>query len=221
MKQFIVIQFLFVSLFSNIVWGLSERHIILIRSAEAQHNKTDTFNSNPKLTGHKVSELTKKGLTQAKDSAERLATHGFDNRNIAAVYVSSLPRAVQTAESMVAFGIFSKDKLNIDNRLNSPNAGLLEGTKTQDLDIDSWHISQEVMDKYHFEGNLHVRNRMLQLYDDIEKKHPTGHVLIIGHGVPLMELLQEIIQIEVRLNPGDAYLLPLTARHSVIQQQAA
>lgn len=218
----VVLSFIFIiSLLSNAVYALSERHIILIRAAEAQHNVSNTFNSSPKLLGYRVSHLTQQGKLQAKNLAERLATHGFDNRNIAAVYVSSLPRALQTANVMATYGIFSNDKIRVDDRLNTANFGLLEGKVADSIKMDSWHLSEEAIAKYEVEANRRVRNRMLQLYDEIERNHPTGHILLIGHGLPEMELMQEIIQIEVRLNPGEAYILPLTARANVASSQPA
>tara|TARA_R110002110_G_scaffold33533_1_gene114878 strand:+ start:205165 stop:205827 length:663 start_codon:yes stop_codon:yes gene_type:complete len=201
--------------FSQSIFALAERHIIVIRCAEAKHNVEGTFNADPRQINYRVSNLTTRGKQQASAAAERLAMHGFDNRNITAVYVSTLPRAMQTARVMSDYGIFSADKIYSDTRLNNALVGSLESKPQADLKQDPWHFSQETTQKYELESNRQVRNRMLALYDDIEKKHPKGHVLVIGHGMPAMELLQEIVQVEVRLKPSDAYILPLIARSSV------
>jgi broad specificity phosphatase PhoE len=210
--------FILISLVSQNVLALSERHMIVIRSAEAKHNVEKTFNADPRQIYYEISNLTTRGKQQAKSSAERLAMHGFDNRNIVAVYVSPLPRAMQTAMVMSGYGIFSADKIYSDTRLNNAFVGSLENKSQRELKQDPWHLSQETTQKYELESNRHVRSRMLALYDDIEKKHPKGHVLIIGHGMPEMELLQEIVQAEVRLKPGDAYILPLIERSGVNQR---
>jgi len=199
------------------ILALSERHVIVIRSAQAQHNVDATFNADPRESNYQISNLTTRGQEQSNLAAERLAMHGFDNRNITAVYVSPLPRAIQMAKIMSNFGIFTMDKIHTDARLQNMLVGTLEGTSQKDINQDPWHFSQAMAEKYEIESNRHVRNRMLALYDEIESKHKNGHVLIIGHGMPQMELLQEIIQIEVRLNPGDVYILPLAERREVKQ----
>ncbi len=206
------VGFVVMSLVSLNLFALSERHVIVIRSAEAQHNIDATFNSDPREINYRVSNLTTRGKQQSNLAAERLAIHGFDNRNIVAVYVSPLPRAMQTATIMSNYGIFTMDKIHPDARLQNMLVGALEGRSQKEIKQDPWHFSQGVSKKYEVETNRHVRNRMLAFYDEIESKHKDGHVLIIGHGLPAMELLQEIVQIEVRLNPSDTYILPLTDR---------
>lgn len=214
MNKCLFFVLILISFVSQNMFALSERHVIVIRSAEARHNIEGVFNADPRQTNYQVSNLTTRGKQQARDSAERLAMHGFDNRNIAAVYVSPLPRAMQTAKIMAQYGIFSEDKIYSDVRLNNALVGALESKPLRELKQDPWHFNQETTQKYDLESNRHVRNRMLALYDDIEKKHPKGHVLIIGHGMPAMELLQEIVQVEVRLKTGDAYILPLVRRNT-------
>lgn len=194
------------------VFAISERHLILIRHGHAAHNQLGTFNSNPRHERYVPSHLTETGVQQAKNTAERLVLHGFDNRNIAAVYVSPLPRTVETAELIAEFGVFTKDKIIQDNRLIEAQAGELEGAVTADFVKDAWHVSEADTQEHQLESNQHVRGRMMSLYDDVIRKHPQGHIIFITHGMPAMELLQEVVQVEVRLNNAEAYLLPLISR---------
>lgn len=208
----IICLFVILVINCHVAQAISERHLILIRHGEADHNLLGTFNSNPKHPNYKQANLTDYGKQQAKQTAERLVLHGFDNRNIAAVYVSPLPRTVQTAEKIAEYGVFTKDKIHVDTRLIESNAGDLENELQDKFMQDAWHVSEDDHQKYRLETNQQVRHRVLKIYDEVEKKYPNGHVIFITHGMPAMELLQDIVQIEVKLETAEAYLLPLVAR---------
>ena len=217
MKKILLILMVTLSSYAsyvNVAHALTERHLILIRHAEGEHNVKGVYNSNPKHPDYRPAHLTAQGKKQAISTAERLVLHGFDNRNIAAVYVSPLPRTRETAELIAEYGVFSKDKIHIDDRLVEAQAGELEGQLISKYSKDAWHVTLEEHQKYEVETNYDVRKRIMRAYDDAEKKYPNGHVIFITHGLPAMELLQDIVQIEVRLNPADTYLLPLVARNN-------
>lgn len=211
-KIFFIFSLLF--LWQPAAQALQERHLIIIHHAEGEHSITGIAHSNPKHPDYQDSRLTAKGKEQAQNTAERLVLHGFDNRNIAAVFVSPLPSAQETAEIISDFGIFPREKIIIDDRLIDAQAGDLEGEALEGHIKDLWHVSQEEVKKYDLETNFQVRTRMMQVYDQAQKQYPEGHIVFITHGTPAMELLQDIIQIEVRLNPAEAYVLPLIARKS-------
>lgn len=192
--------------------AISERHLIIIRHGEAEHNVRNVYNSNPNHPNYKPASLTTQGKLQAKQTAERLVLHGFDNRNINAVFVSPLPRTIETAQVMAEYGVFAKDKIKIEPRLIEAQSGDLEDEAQNKYTIDSWHISDADHKKFRAETNSQVRKRVLNLYDEIEKKYPDGHIVFVTHGMPAMELLQDIVQIEVKLNTAEAYLVPLIAR---------
>src|SRR5690242_6173316 len=105
------------------VFALKERYLIIIRHAEATSNLVGQYNTNPRHPHYKPASLTPKGFEQAKQISELLLTYGFDNRNIAAVYVSPLPRTQETAQVIAEIGIFSADKIHIDPRLLEIQAG--------------------------------------------------------------------------------------------------
>ena len=163
-----------ISLISQNIFALSERHVIAVRCPEARHNIEGTFNADPRQTNYQISNLTTGGKQQSRSIAERLAVHGFDNRNIVAVYISPLPRAMQTAKIMSNYGIFTEDKIHIDARLTNALVGSLESKPQSELRQDPWHLSQETAQKYDVESNRRVRHRMLAFYDGIEKKIPQG-----------------------------------------------
>lgn len=197
---------------SMTAYAFSERHLIIIRHAECESHVKGKYNSNPKHPHYKPAHLTPQGKKQAVGAAERLLLHGIDNRSIAAVYISPLPGARETAEIIAQYGVFNEDKIYIAEPLIEVQAGDLEGQDISKIDRDKWYTSLENHQKYELETNFNVRKRMLNFYDEVEKKHAQGHVIFITHGVPAMELLQDIVQIEVKLNFADIYLLPFISR---------
>ena len=197
------------------VFALQERHLIIIRHGEGEHNITHEYNSNPKHPRYKPAHLTDKGQEQVKKAADLLLTHGFDNRTISAVYVSPLPRAIETANIVSEIGVFSKDKIHIDSRLIETQAGDREGLFIDKLTKDAWLVGPNEAKSYKGESNEDVRKRMLVIYDEIEKKHKDGHVIFITHGMPGMELIDTLTQERVRLETAQLYILPLNNRNQL------
>ncbi len=195
--------------------ALQERHLIIVRHGEGEHNVTHFYNSNPKHPHYKPSHLTDKGQEQVKKAAEMLLTYGFDNRTIAAVYVSPLPRAIESAHIISDIGVFSPDKIHIDQRLIETQAGEREGLFKDSLTKDAWFVGPNEAKSYKGESNEDVRKRVLAIYDEIEKKHKEGHVIFITHGMPGMELIDTLTQERVRLETAQLYIVPLNNRQDL------
>lgn len=204
----------FLLLFSSSVWAVSEPHLVIIRHGEGEHNINKRFNSNPDHQNYQPANLTDKGKEQAKKVAELLLTYGFDNRNIAAVYVSPLPRTQQTAKIVQDIGVFSADKVSVEPRLIEPKAGNLEGEPFAAQLKDHWVVTPEEALALNAETNDAVRARVLALYDEVALKHKEGHVLFFTHGTPAMELIDGVTRDEVRLKTGQAFMVPLQSRNS-------
>lgn len=199
--------------FCQNVFALKERHLIIIRHAEATSTLAGQYNSNPKHPHYKPAPLTAKGFEQAKQIAELLLTYGFDNRSIAAVYVSPLPRTRETAQIIAGLGIFSEDKIQVDPRLIEVQAGDREGLLQNQFAQDIWEIDSKEAKSYRGESNEAVRRRVLAIYDEVEKKYPEGHILFITDGIPAMELISTITKSRVKLETAQAYVMPLQKRH--------
>lgn len=192
-------------------FALQERHLILMRAAEAEHNITHQYNSDPKHPAYIKSSLTAKGHEEVKKAAESLLSHGFDNRSIVAVYVSPLPRAVEMANIMSKIGVFESDKIHIDKRLAPRQAGDKEGKKAQDIQ-ELWWVGVHEANSHHAESNIEMRKRMVALYDSVEKKYTEGHIIFITHGAASMELIEILSKDKVKLQTAQSFLLPLAKR---------
>jgi broad specificity phosphatase PhoE len=198
------------------VLALTDPHLVIIRHGEGEHNINGVYNSNPNHPDYVPANLTQKGKEQAKKVAEMLLMYGFDNRNIAAVYVSPLPRTKQTAEIVAGIGVFGKDKIHYEPRLVESQAGNLEGSPHDDnLIKDSWAVSTDESLVTGAESNDQVKLRVLALYDEVAQKHKEGHVLFITHGMPAMELIGSLTRDQVRLTTGQAYMVPLSKRNNM------
>lgn len=212
-RNFLIVVIL--SILSNTVFALQERHLIIIRHGESDQNISHEYNSNPKHPRYKVAHLTDKGQDQVKKTAEILLMHGFDNRNISAVYVSPLPRAIETAQIVAQIGVYAKDKIHVDKRLIEVQAGEREGLIKDKLTKDSWVVGPNEAKSYKGESNEDVKKRVLAIYDDIEKKHKEGHVVFITHGMPGMELIDSLTHENVRLETAQVYIIPLNNRQQL------
>lgn len=195
--------------------ALQERHLIILRHGESEDMVSRVCNSNPKSVKYKPALLTDKGREQVKKAAEQLLNYGFDNRSITAVYVSTLPRAVETANILAEIGLFSLDKIQLDERLNEIKAGDKEGLTQSEFILETWWIGDQEADSVRGESSNTLRKRMLGIYDKIEKKYPKGHILFVTHGMPAMELIDSLTKIKVKLDPAQVYLVPLANRNEL------
>ncbi len=215
MRAFIIIIGLCLSFFSQSTFALKEKHLIIVRHGEAEHNLKQEYNSNPKHPKYKPSHLTEAGRQQVKETAELLLTHGFDNRNIAAVYVSPLPRTVETAQIFSEIGLFAKDKIHVDSRLIEVQVGDREGLVESQFSKDTWWIGRQDAKLHSGETYDDVRKRILAIYDEVEKEHPEGHVMFVTDGRPAMELIESLTKTKMKLQTAQAYLVPLNSRNEL------
>lgn len=93
--------------------------IYIARHGETNYNALGLHNADPKVDVY----LTEKGIQEAKDLAQKLGDEAFD-----AIYVSELPRTLQTAEYV------NQERnlpIYVDARLNDIDAGF-EGKSVAD-----------------------------------------------------------------------------------------
>ncbi|MBS0290639.1 MAG: histidine phosphatase family protein [Proteobacteria bacterium] len=217
MKTFIKVYGFFFMFLTQSLWAIQEKHLIIIRHGEAQHNLSHEYNSNPNHPHYKQALLTDKGQEQIREAAQLLLTYGFDNRNVAAVYVSPLPRTLASAQIMAQIGVFSQDKIHLEPRLIENRAGDREGLITDKFTKDAWLVGPNEAKVFHAESNEDVRKRVLALYDDIVKQHKDapGHIIFVTHGMPAMELIEGLTDEKIRLTQAQIFLLPFNDRHIV------
>lgn len=113
-----------------------------------------------------------------------LVNYGFDNRSIAAVFVPPVDKIVTVAEQIAEIGFFTREKIHPDKRLA---------------------LKKNVLIK-------RQQRSVLQLYDEIERTYPRGHVIFMADNVPLGELIEALTQTRLQLRTGQAYVLPLVPR---------
>lgn len=92
--------------------ALQERHLIVIRHAQAQPSET-TQDAGP---------LTPQGQFQTKNIAALLLKYGFDNRSIEAVFVPPVQAAFETASQVADIGVFDHKKIRtLEDLIDIPN----------------------------------------------------------------------------------------------------
>jgi broad specificity phosphatase PhoE len=193
---------IFLSAFSLSLHSM-EQQLIVIRHGEAGNNIEKVYNSNPENPKYKIFNLTEAGILTTHKTAKDLIAQGFSNDNIAAVFVSPLPRTKQTADILVQQGLVSKDKIILDKRLIELNAGDLEGKPT----FPNWKPSFSL--EYHAESEEQVKNRVKEFYDSILSKYPQGNILVVTHALASQDLIELVTHKIVKLNPGEAKVVPL------------
>lgn len=108
-------------------------------------------------------------------------------------------------------GLVSKDKIILDKRLIELNAGDLEGKPTR----AKWEAS--FAKDYHAESEGQVKERVEEFYDSILRQYPQGNIIVVTHALAAQDLIEIITHQIVKLNPGEAKVVPL--REEIIQNQ--
>jgi len=174
-----------------------EQKLVIVRHGEAESNIAKVYNFNPEDPAYKVMNLTAKGKEQAQQAAKALLAKGFNNDNIAAVFVSPLPRTRQTAELMAQAGLFSKDKIIVSKEVTEAQGGDLEGKPAAPVWTD------EIANAHHGETLEQIQARVKQFYQSLKAKYPQGNILVITHAVPGESLIEVVTGNKAKLNTGD------------------
>lgn len=147
--------------------------LILVRHGETEWNKARLFQ------GQLDSPLTRLGLAQASQTAERLLTE-----QICAIYSSDSGRAVGTAETIgKRLGL----SVTIDPRLREINVGTWSGLNDEQVrakHLDEWEAWQRDRNVARGGGetNFQVQERGVAALKDIAANHPGEVAVVVSHG---------------------------------------
>ncbi len=161
--------------------------IVVIRHGESTHNVEKRYNSNPQHPNYTPSHLTPHGIAKLKETAAQLLALGINKDTVKAVYVSPLPRTIQTADVLKEMNVFSPEKIYIEPRLIEVQMGDREGHFYKTFHEDPWDHTHAP--EYHGETDAHVKERMQHWRDEVIQKYTDGYVLCITHGTPALELI--------------------------------
>jgi 2,3-bisphosphoglycerate-dependent phosphoglycerate mutase len=162
--------------------------IIFLRHGQAKNN-TDRI-----LAGRTEGvPLTETGIKQAQDTAELL-----EHMNISAIYSSPIQRAKHTAEIV---GQHNSIDVTIDDRLIELDMGKFTGMPYDKI----FNSHGNVFMKF-YNGELEiahngvetfsqVKDRILELIDEIIEKHPDENVVLVTHMDPIKAMLSTIVDL--------------------------
>jgi 2,3-bisphosphoglycerate-dependent phosphoglycerate mutase len=176
----------------------------------ARHGQTD-WNAERRLQGWKDVELNDTGRRQAKELAVRLEGIHLDQ-----VYSSVLRRSRETAE--IAAGRIPIESLS---GLNEQSFGIFEGKYLDGRDPET--LKEYDRRKLNPDDSMDGGESMNQHFarvkatiDMIRSKHPSGQILIVGHGGTNSQILRALLDLtpeqtrEIRQDNSELYLIELS-----------
>ncbi|MGC6406026.1 histidine phosphatase family protein [Bisgaard Taxon 45] len=151
-----------------------------------RHGKTE-WNEQKRLQGSGDSPLTSEGKESAKRTAKALSHIDFT-----AAYSSVLPRAISTANMILAH---KPPPLICHAGLNELRFGSWEGQSLEELSkLPEYRQMRKQPAQYlgltnGGETYQHLANRAMGVIDQIIQRYDTGNILIVSHGHTLRMLL--------------------------------
>lgn len=148
--------------------------VIIVRHGQTQ------WNTRKIRQGHLDSELTDKGVAQARALGQRLARESFT-----ALYSSDLGRALHTARMIAAV---TGHEIVTDERLRERHLGVfqgLSGDEIKDKHPEEYRLHRALGPEYVIPGGESVRQqvaRNVDCLDEIALKHPGEKVVVVTHG---------------------------------------
>jgi len=134
-----------------------------------RHGETIT-NTMHLISGNKEADLTKKGITQAKQAKEFLKNTHFD-----LVLASPLSRARVTASTV------TDEPIIIDKRLIERDYGTFDMQRKDDVDYDGFWNYKLNMDSNNGESIQKLLKRVENLITDLNIKYPNKTLLLVTH----------------------------------------
>ena len=205
MKHRIIFSFalMMMPMFAN-----AEQLLIVARHGQALNNVREINNSNPSHSRYFPYPLTDVGRKQAEESGRSLTEKGITSDSVEVVFVSPLPRAMETAEIFAKAGVCRREQIIIEPRLIESCCGDLEGLSYGSFPTgDCWDLSMG--HQYGGETDEDVKNRVQTLYEEVKTRYQKGHVIFISHGSPARELIGVITGSRDILKTAEARILPL------------
>ncbi len=203
MNKFLYIASFVIFYFVSVL-NADESKLIIMRHGQGTHNLAKKYYSNPYHPNYVRSDLTEFGKQQVIETAQKLLKNGFNKETIDLVIVSPMPRTMQTANILLEQGLFAKEKMVIDSRLQEPLMGDLEGK-------EGHAIAWARMDHKSFGGETveEIQKRIADVYRSIVGKGMNGHVLVITHCIPAHYLMFHITGEKYKLMTAEAKVIPL------------
>jgi broad specificity phosphatase PhoE len=156
--------------------------LILVRHGETEANKRKINQ------GHACNGLASSGREQAEKLARRLR-----EEHIAAIYVSDLPRARQTAEPLLT--AHQQTPVQYESRLREWSLGCFENTPYGAIQQAAADAGIP-FERYKPEGGESIedfRRRASSFYEELHERHPEETVLLITHGGFIKTLLVHLL----------------------------
>jgi|SaaInlStandDraft_2_1057019.scaffolds.fasta_scaffold00354_22 broad specificity phosphatase PhoE len=181
--------------------------IIIVRHGQGEHNIGNFYNADMSHANYRISNLTDKGRKEALNAARKLDSFGYAGK-IDLVFVSPLPRTIQTAKIISSYGIYDSSLEIIEPRLVEVKTGNREGLPHED-GKDSWD---------HSDGRSHggetgddVRERVGDLLNELSSKYENMNILLVTHGTPASELISLVSKVsDVRLKTAEIKFLDIS-----------
>ena len=161
--------------------------IIIVRHGQTQ------WNIRKIRQGHLDSELTDKGVAQARALGQRLARESFT-----ALYSSDLGRALHTARMIAAV---TGHAIVTDERLRERHLGVfqgLSGDEIKDKHPEEYRLHRTLGPEYVIPGGESVRQqvaRNVDCLDEIALKYPGEKVVVVTHGGVVSGLFRHALNI--------------------------
>lgn len=155
-----------------------------------RHGETQ-WNIQGKTQGHGDSNLTEKGIDQAR----RLAKH-LDKYPIDYIYSSDLGRATQTAK--IIGSEFNKDVVYTEE-LREMSFGKWEGLTIQEIQqgygdvYKTWRNEPHKAEIPNGEKLELLKERLLNCIEDINKKHKNSHIVLVSHSMSVRIMILSLI----------------------------
>lgn len=154
----------------------STNKYFLARHGEADHNVKNFLSAD----NTSVSNLTEKGLKEARATAKKLRSEKID-----LIFCSPLIRTRKTAEIIAEAIGFNKNQIVFDDRITETQTGVLNGQPEEELK----KLFKTPMDRFTIapEGGetvADIRRRVGDFIYDIDSKYENKNILIVTHEYP-------------------------------------
>jgi broad specificity phosphatase PhoE len=164
--------------------------LVLVRHGESEGNRDRRFG------GHGPSRLTELGRRQAAAAAQAISRLPVD-----AIYVSDLPRAVETAAPLArATGLTPTETPALRER----SVGEMTGRTFEDVLANAPELWTALLSRDADwvppggESHAMCSARVGQFLDEVLAHHPSGRVVLVSHGVAIDHLLRRLLGLDQR-----------------------
>jgi probable phosphoglycerate mutase len=166
---------------------MSRTQVIIVRHGQTR------WNIQKIRQGHLDSELTERGVVQARALGQRLARENF-----VALYSSDLGRAVQTARMITDI---TGHEIITDKRLRERHLGIFQGLSGDEIKAkhpEEYRLHRTLGPDYVIPGGESVRQQVARnvlCLDEIATRHAGEKVVVVTHGGVVSGLFRHVLDI--------------------------